>query len=250
MKIETSSVCEIGMVRKRNQDSILVHCDDARQFAMFIVADGMGGYSDGERASNAIVSGMRGWLRSNPVPDSGANVNTLLRQAGNQLEDINRYVLEEWNRNQVCGSTCVLLMTLRDTYGFISVGDSRIYMSRGMKCEQITRDDVWENQAHIRRQLTEKEIRANPNYGKLASALGNEPHLAYSMQSEKLMRKDVFALCSDGVYKMCAERFLKGRIRACQRKNLDTVRDEIMSEVRRGGAKDNASLILVRCSDF
>jgi len=61
------------------------------------------------------------------------------------------------------------------------------------------------------------------------------------------LKGDVFALCSDGVYKMCSAKFLQKQIRAARKRKLDEVRDEVLREVNRSGAKDNASLILVRC---
>jgi len=61
MKLAVSCICDVGRKRTKNQDAILICRDEAQSFALFLVADGMGGYADGERASGAIVSGMRDW---------------------------------------------------------------------------------------------------------------------------------------------------------------------------------------------
>lgn len=247
MKIEVSGISDIGGKRSQNQDAILVYEDKAKEFGLFIVADGMGGYAHGERASAEIASGMREWAVRAPEEILSGPALGALEAARDRLAEINRFIWEAWNQGSTCGSTCVLLLTLRDTYGALSVGDSRIYRSRGFQCGPITRDDVWENQEKVRAAYTPEEIRRNPNYGKLLSAVGGGKTLSCALQTEELRKGDVFALCSDGVYKMCEEKFLLKKIRAARRRDMDEVRDEILGEVYRSGAKDNASLILVRC---
>lgn len=247
MTVDVSSVCDIGQKRERNQDAILIHQDPSLFLSMFVVADGMGGHSDGELASGAIVSGLKTWVSQADVRNHIGSLPILLQAAQGQLSKINSYILQMMNVGQVCGSTCVVLLILRESFGVLSVGDSRIYRCRNLRCEPITRDDVWENQQSVLTQYSEQERRRHKDYGKLVHAVGNEPELACSIQTDGLRSGDVFALCSDGIYKMCSPGFLKRSLISCQWRKLDAVRDSILREVYRNGAKDNASLILVRC---
>lgn len=246
MKLAVSSICDVGKKRTKNQDAILVCQDESHNFALFLVADGMGGYADGEKASGAIVSGMRDWLNQLNIerfPGDGAAMLCLIRD---RLLQINDYIWSNWNQKQVCGSTCSLLFFYGNMYGVFSVGDSRIYRCRGLRCGPITRDDVWENQREIAERYRGKDITLHPDYGKLVHALGSEKPLGYSMFTDVLYPGDVFALCSDGVYKMCSARYLKRKLWACRWTDPDRIRDSIMSTVYRNGAADNVSLILVR----
>lgn len=243
MKIEVSSACEAGLVREENQDAIL--CCREGEFGLFLVADGMGGHTDGGRASRAIAEGMQAWLDRKREFSGGAA--ELLREARTRLEEIHGEIWERWNRGQVCGSTCTMLLVQGERYGVLNVGDSRVYRSRGLRCRAITRDDVWENQRAVMEKYSPDEVRAHPCYGKLLHAVGSEKQLSCAIETERLVRGDVFALCSDGVYKMCSPGSLRRRIASCRRKGLESVRKEIMAEVYRNGAADNASLILVRC---
>ena len=245
MKLAVSCICDVGRKRTKNQDAILICRDEAQRFALFLVADGMGGYADGERASGAIVSGMRDWAAQLNVHRFSTAAD-MLCAVRDRLIQINDYIWSNWNQNQVCGSTCSLLFLLRDAYGVFSVGDSRIYRCRRMKCTLITRDDVWENQREIVERYQGQDLSLHPDYGKLIHALGSERPLGYSMHTDTLRPGDVFALCSDGVYKMCSRRFLQGKLRACQWCDLDKVRDSIKAAVYRNGATDNISLILIR----
>lgn len=250
MKLEVSSVCDTGLVRKRNQDSILVYQNDPAQMGAFLVADGMGGYADGERASSAIVNGMWDWLKGLPEPDLNTTAASLLLEARQKMTEINRFIWQEWNQGQVCGSTCVLLLIRKERFGILTVGDSRVYRRRGRRFELLTQDDVWENQSEVRRQYSEEALRRHPNYGKLLRAVGNSPDLSCDTQGGEIAAGDLFLLCSDGVYKMCPPRFLERETRSFRKRPLDEIRDEIMDEVRRGGARDNASLILIRCGNY
>jgi len=246
MKIKVSSVCDIGKKRTQNQDTVLVYQDAAHNFALFLVADGMGGYADGGQASGAIAAGIRNWLEQGNIRRFSGSAVSMLNALRNRLLEIHEYIWKTWNHHQICGSTCVLLFILEDSYGIFYVGDSRIYLSRRFSCNPITQDDVWENQKGITEQYPGKNIRNHPDYGKLVHAVGCEPVLSYCMQTKALQTGDVFALCSDGVYKMCSPRYLKGKINSCCWRDLDAVRDDIMRRVYRNGATDNASLILVK----
>ena len=249
MGIEVSSISDVGLKRKVNQDSILVYRHNAKQFYLFAVADGMGGYSSGEKASGAITAGLRSWLDAS-LPTGGLNSPTaVFTGLGEQLSAINRSIRENYNNNQICGSTCTLLFIQDDLYGVFNVGDSRVYRAHGLLgFDQLTQDDVWENQPQIRAQLSATQRAKSPEYGKLTQAVGVKDELNYSMSTGRLQQDSVFALCSDGVYKMVSERFFRKAVASAKRRPLDEVCEEIKREVYRCGAGDNLSLILVRWS--
>jgi len=249
MRVTVSSVCDIGKKRSRNQDAILVYQDESQDFALFLVADGMGGYANGDKASGTIVSGLRDWLDQLDIRRFAGSAADMLCAVRDRMLQINEYIWANWNQEQVCGSTCSLLFSLGNAYGVFSVGDSRIYRCRRLKCAPITRDDVWENQREIAAQYRRQDIKLHPDYGKLVHAVGSERSLGYSMHTDTLYAGDVFALCSDGVYKMCSPGCLKRKLRSCHWADLGKVRDSIVSVVYRNGAADNVSLILIRYSE-
>lgn len=246
MKIKVSSVCDIGKKRAQNQDTVLVYQDTAHNFALFLVADGMGGYADGDQASGAIAAGVQRWLEQTDLRRFSGSAVSMMNALRSQLQEIHEYIWKTWNNDQVCGSTCTLLFLLEGAFGVFHVGDSRVYLSRRFLCSPLTQDDVWENLKGVVEQFPGERAKVHPNYGKLVHAVGSEPVLSYSVQTKSLQNGDIFALCSDGVYKMCSARYLKGQINSCGWRELDAVKDDIMRQVYRSGAKDNASLILVK----
>ena len=56
MNIEYLGLCENGLVRKVNQDAVLLKINEYA--GLFVVADGMGGHSNGEIASKMIIQSM------------------------------------------------------------------------------------------------------------------------------------------------------------------------------------------------
>lgn len=248
MKLKVSSVSDIGRQRAWNQDTMLVYQDVQREFAFFLVADGMGGHSNGEQASGAISAGMRRWLSQVDLDSFRGSASAALDAVHEQLEEINSFIWETWNQREICGSTCTLLLFLGHGCGVLSVGDSRVYRGRRFHCAPVTRDDVWENQRYVLEhwQGREEKILSHPDYGKLVHAMGIDASFTCSMRTDSLRRGDVFALCSDGVYKMCPPGWLERKIISCRWRNLNRIKDEILREVYRNGAPDNASLILIR----
>lgn len=110
MKLAVSSICEAGKLRSENQDAILVYQDEEQDFALFLVADGMGGHADGEKASRTIALGIRDWLNQRGrLPGSAPEMLCAVRD---RILQIHGYIWTHWNRQQTCGSTCSLLFFL------------------------------------------------------------------------------------------------------------------------------------------
>ena len=168
-----------------------------------------------------------------------------LRQS---LELANRNIYERYNQTAICGATLVVLLCYREYYAMFSAGDSRIYYQRGWKFKQMTVDEVWENQAVVRKNMKKKQIREHVNYGKLLNAVGIEETASISIKTDMLKRDDKFLLCSDGLYKMCPDSEI---YRVMRQYTGDGKGQEILKKilqmVYKKGAPDNVSVILVLC---
>lgn len=247
MKLKISAVCDQGLIRARNEDSILTYDNPGGKAALFAVADGMGGYKDGDLASQRIVSRLEAWVTA-LLEGTEHPLSVMLDDVAAELMTVNREIYETLNRNQICGSTLVLLLLTESEYGVMSIGDSRAYFSRGWECRQLTQDDVWENEEKNRRRYSEDELLRHPNHGKLVRAVGVSEKLQYSLVTGRVRRGDRFALCSDGVYKYCQWEVIRKAMARLLWRDAQEVRKYVMRAVYQGGAGDNASLILVKYS--
>lgn len=236
MKISYSLLSEIGKSREINQDAVFAY--DSNEFGLFIVADGMGGLSEGERASKEIINSYQTWIEQNERVVKDMDPGTVLAELRTVLSQANDRINDETKSGQTCGSTVVVLFLRKDFYAIISVGDSRIYEIEKKilytKLRQLTTDDVWKYEGD--------------NTGKLTNAVGINSRLKCHAQSDTLKRNNMFLLCSDGIYRYCQEKDMVNSIIKYMPKKLESAAKEIKQTVYQNGAGDNLSLILVYCT--
>lgn len=246
MKIRYGSICNIGAIRKMNQDTVL--CKQYGDKSIFMVADGMGGHSYGERASETVRKELEEWWNNLLRQELQEGFSEIVFSLKQKIELINRHIYEKYNQNAVCGTTMVLLFCMGERYALMSVGDSRAYYGRYFQFRQLTIDDVWENQAEV---LSEPKESRNliEHMGKLTAAVGIRENLDIHIQTSLIRKKDSFMLCSDGVYKMCSDRKLRRLLmRFRMGANQKIVLDEMAQTIYNNGAKDNFTAIIVHIS--
>ncbi len=235
-------VCEIGKVRKINQDAAFsASCNET---GLFVVADGMGGHSQGEKASQLIVRNMERWWETFHPQKYGNHFMQMMYGLRQEAERANQEIYENYNKNAVCGSTMVLLFLWKDAYGMIFAGDSRIYLYHKHKLRQLTVDEVWENQPDLTQ--WERERHWERYHGRLYNAVGIQKELRCSVVANERKAGMVFLLCSDGLYQYCPWQQLKKYMKkAGKAEHPECVAEALRNSVYRSQAKDNFSAILV-----
>lgn len=230
--------------RNINQDAIFASARGNR--GIFVVADGMGGHAEGEVASSAIVNGIRNWWNNNDFAEDEIGIDTVAEQCNSLLMNINFEVFSYFSaKNQMGGSTVVALIIWDDRYMILSAGDSRIYRSDGKSLSQLTTDDVWENLPEIRYKMSKEILVKDTRYGKLTEVLGSEERLKISRSGGMLAEKEVFLLCSDGVYRYCAQDELERILRRGMFfKSAERMKEMIKKSALKGGTDDNYSAIV------
>ncbi len=178
-----------------------------------IVADGIGGASSGERASNLTVESVTESVRES----TGADFPQILEAA---LEKANRAVYDEAQQEEHkrdMGSTAVAVIVHRGRFYLASVGDSRAYLIRSGAAIQLTSDHNFGEEMIRLGKLRPEEAARNPHAGALVRSIGNEPEVqvdlgvywnareseasAKARQGTLLKPGDHLILCSDGLIK-------------------------------------------------
>ncbi len=241
--MEYAGISEKGLVREINQDAVLMRADASA--GLFAVADGMGGHSHGERASQLIIKELSMWWENfQPSSYDGdfMRMTASIRQA---VEYANREIYINYNKKVICGSTIVLLFIFKNQYCILYAGDSRVYQYRGSLWKLLTIDETWENQSDLS-ERQRKDFK-NPNYGKLVNAIGVRGSMQCRILTGQLKRKDTFLLCTDGLYKFCPDKYLKFYIKKSRRMgNLEDICQRMRDMVYDNGAGDNISFIVVK----
>lgn len=246
MRLEFAGKSDLGGKRKINQDSFcMFQKEDA---GLFAVADGMGGHTNGEKASQTAIAYLSDWWTSFSPVLFGYEFRRMLADIEKVVKQANNRIYTQWNQNGVCGTTITVLFIYRNLYGVIYAGDSRCYVSLGRKWEQLTIDEVWENQSCI--DENEREQKEHPNRGKLVNAIGIREAARCRALTDYILPDSAFVLCSDGLYKFCTDRFIRNCVRRCgDRQGIEQAIDKMIGKVYQNGAGDNISVVVVKCCE-
>jgi len=185
--------------------------------AVAMVADGIGGNVQGERAAELAIETVFNEIQLSTIA-SAAHLPLLLSQA---LQRANTAVFEEGRADRSrrgMGTTAVLAAVHNNQLYLANVGDSRAYLIRDGAATQITRDHTWAFEMHRQRLLTEAEIAKHPkrhelvrsigygsaidvDLGIYTNGLGQDESEASQNQGLLLQANDRLVLCSDGLIK-------------------------------------------------
>ena len=119
---------DVGNIRSSQEDSVLLlqHPDNPK-FKMLAVADGMGGYQYGEKASNMVLYEIMEWFENlDPRLFYNANTKTLQNLLSDKLIEINNRVCDTFLGRS--GSTFVGAITTDKNTIVSNIGDSRAYV--------------------------------------------------------------------------------------------------------------------------
>ncbi|MCX8052228.1 MAG: Stp1/IreP family PP2C-type Ser/Thr phosphatase [Armatimonadetes bacterium] len=191
---------DLGRVRENNEDKFefFVPEDEdtlALKGSFYAVADGMGGHSAGQIASElAIKTAIRSYYNDpNPVVED--SLKQALQQANALIFDAARAIAERSGMG-----TTMTALVLRGEEAFIAqVGDSRCYRLRDGELRQLTEDHSWVNEQVKRGGLSVDEAEASPFRNVITRSLGNSPSVEVDVFTEQVEAGDVFLLCSDGL---------------------------------------------------
>jgi serine/threonine protein phosphatase PrpC/CRP-like cAMP-binding protein len=242
---------DVGRVREHNEDNFLVD----KKLQLFMVADGMGGHAAGEVASAICVRTIHEELKREKdllsdyvVSARGANrvtpadITTLLEHAVHRACQRIHEEAQADAEKRGMGTTLSLLLVLGH-HGFIAhVGDSRIYMLRAGKCQQITEDHTVMNELIRRGKLTQEQIAKVAQKNAITRAVGVYERVDVDTLMLELVPGDRFTLASDGLtgYLESAEELgtyvgLEG----------DEATKSLVHLANERGGKDNITVIVV-----
>ena len=191
---------DLGRVRENNEDKFAFFEPEEPEImavkgSLYAVADGMGGHSSGQIASEIGLKTLLKSYYGDPNEDVSASLCSSLRMANSYIYDAGRMIVGR----EGMGTTCICLV-LRDDDAYIGhVGDSRLYLIRGGEIRQVSEDHSWIAEQVRRGALTADEAQNSPFRNVITRSLGAAADVEPDVYQEKLQRDDVFVLCSDGL---------------------------------------------------
>jgi len=184
---------------------------------VFAVSDGMGGGNAGDLASSLLLTKMAEIIPETfKIAASGFFPDCL-----DHLTEAIRSVHEHINAAAACEQTRGMAATLAlvwftpENLYIANVGDSRIYLSRGGKLEQLSRDHTSAWGQWKRGEIPEIQYRCHPRRSALYEVIGGGhqnvcPHFAVV----PFQPGDRFLICSDGLIDGVWERHISEALAA------------------------------------
>ena len=132
LKLNFFAKSDRGLIRDNNEDSGYAGPH------LLILADGMGGHAAGEVASELMVNHLE-ILDQNPGQE---DTTALLEAAADQANEAISDHVKAHPETEGMGTTLTTMLFNGTDFGVCHVGDSRGYLLRDGKLEQITKDDL------------------------------------------------------------------------------------------------------------
>jgi protein phosphatase len=217
-----------GRKRRRNEDAWVCHPP------LFAVADGMGGARGGEIASRVAATAL-----GEPVDGSGeARVVALIQEANRQVYERAR----EDSDASGMGTTITVALFENGIVSIGHVGDSRAYLIRDGKVDQLTEDHSLVAELVRTGRLSAEEAETHPQRSVITRALGTDPDVDVDVFSIEAKPGDLFLICSDGLTSMVDDATILNTVEV-QRVDLDGVAKELVAAANRSGGEDNITVV-------
>jgi serine/threonine protein phosphatase PrpC len=259
LALELAGGTTVGLNRTRpvNEDAYastawsLAYHERVTFRALLCVVDGMGGMEAGEVASRAAVRAVLDGVGGDSGYDATApEPVTLVRAAARAVYDA--------AQGRAVGATITCAVVDDGVVTLAHVGDTRAYLLRGGTLSQLTHDHSLVAAMVSSGVLTPEEARGHPDSNKVLRSLGGQRELedayidtlaaAHGSETLSLQEGDFLLLCSDGVWGVLDDDALRGSVLG-EESCMAVVRT-VLRRVLDGGAPDNATLIVARCTEM
>ncbi len=223
-----------GRKRRRNEDAWV--CNPP----LFAVADGLGGARGGEIASRVAATAL-----GESVDGSGeARVVALIQEANRQVYDRAR----EDSDAAGMGTTITVALFENGIVSIGHVGDSRAYLIRDRKVDQLTEDHSLVAELVRTGRLSPEEAESHPQRSVITRALGTDPDVDVDSFSVEAKPGDLFLICSDGLTSMLDDEAILEVVER-NRDDLDAAAKELVAAANRNGGEDNITVVFFEVAE-
>ncbi|MFT3892114.1 MAG: protein phosphatase 2C domain-containing protein [Anaerolineales bacterium] len=249
-----------GMTGKNNEDrfavaSFVLDSEEKMPALFAVLADGIGGHRGGEVAAELAVNHIMQVVAKSDGRQARQTIETAVSEASSAI------AAHSATNDDLkgMGSTCATAWIIGDRLYTSYVGDSRIYLMRGGRIQQLTIDHTWVQEAIEKGILTPELARDHPNVHVIRRYLGSpvppDPDFrlkwfdgegdqhAESNQGAQLLPNDVVLLCSDGLTDLVWNDEILEIVRA--KSNLKEAARALIDLANSRGGHDNITIVLI-----
>jgi serine/threonine protein phosphatase PrpC len=239
-----------GKMRTNNEDSLLsmelssIHNGTIEPCGLFVVADGLGGHTAGELASELAITSIAQKAPAdivslrNPTYEKHEDwLNQMIQQANQAVYDARQKAGNDM------GSTLAMCLLIGTQVYLANVGDSRIYLVNRQSIKQLTTDHTLVQHMITEGQLAVEEARYHPQRNVIYRSLGEKPSVEADCISQQLFPHDQLLLCSDGLSSLLEDEQIYEII--LKARSPQEACDQLVEAANASGGDDNISVILI-----
>jgi len=272
VRIATGSVTHKGNVRSNNEDHYLVArlaksmqiCQTSlkregeTRFSdddgyLLVVADGMGGAAAGERASALAVESVESFALNTLkwfLHLGKADESVLVSELRKGLELADRTVFDEAESNSRfygMGTTLTMAYSAGPDLYIVHAGDSRAYLFREGKLEQITSDHTLVQLLVSGGVLSPEDAKTHARRNVVTNVIGG-PNAGVHAEIHKVRLNDgdVLLLCSDGLTEPVEDRLIAETLDRIS--DPETAAAQLVALALENGGPDNVTAVVARYS--
>jgi protein phosphatase len=249
-----------GMTGKNNEDryavaSFVLGRKNRMPVLFAVLADGIGGHRGGEVAAELAVN----HIMQEVAQSDGRHTRQTIERAVSEASDAIAAHSASTDDLKGMGSTCATAWIIGDKLYTAYVGDSRIYLIRSGRIQQLTVDHTWVQEAIEKGVITPEKAREHPNVHVIRRYLGSptppDPDFrmklsrdegdqnAENNQGVQLLPGDVLLLCSDGLTDLVWDDEILELVRS--KPGLKEAAHALIELANARGGHDNTTVVLI-----
>lgn len=230
LKLNFAAASDRGLVRGNNEDSAY-----AGPY-LLALADGMGGHAAGEVASQLMITHLMGL-------DKFPGDNDMLALLGTVSTEANWSISEHIKKNPETdgmGTTLTSMMFNGSQFAVCHAGDSRGYLLRDKKLQQVTKDDTYVQSLVDEGKLDPEDVTSHPQKSLILKAY-NGRDVQPTLFLFDAQPGDRILLCSDGLSDPVTASTIES---ALLTGSLEEVATRLVELALRSGGPDNVTIVL------
>lgn len=244
-KIDSYFRSDIGKKRSNNEDfSGAFEPQKGRPLnqsgRLYVIADGMGGHQQGEKASAYAGETLLKIYYEAPEIPPERRLRDILKQVNQNLIT---YGEKNLPKGELTGTTMVTAVVRNGKLLVANVGDSRAYLLRGGKIRQITRDHSLVGELVRAGTITEAEARQSKYRNRLSRSIGTDPNLEVDIHPLVPLRSgDIILLCTDGLTQYASSQDILDAAHG----NAKEIAERLIRFANERGGSDNITALVIQ----
>jgi PPM family protein phosphatase len=246
--VTARGMTDVGRRREQNEDALLVDDD----LLLYVVADGMGGHAGGGTASRLAVETVQRTVRAArsrapeafaTVPPEESALPGVLRGAVEQACGV-IYATAQADPELAGMGTTVTAVLLDGRSAFLAhVGDSRCYLLRGGRIQQVSEDHSLVNEQVKAGAITADEAKHSRFKNIITRSVGFEREVQVDLTAFAVEAGDAIVVCCDGLTNLVEDDEI---LRISAEAPLADAPARLVALANGRGGDDNITVILIR----